>query len=350
MNYFLSFEHDSAEARRTAFPTKQREHPTPQVGWHPDLKIKEADGIVDAMCLEDSLQVKQGYYKLKSENVKIFYRSYRPSNIRDVSHGIVLCHGYTDHLDYTIRQVALTMATLNSAHVFTFDIPGHGRSDGLWCLINDWNHMVKQIAEMVETIFCKEMRDNGKPVFCWGYSQGGALAIHLCMSHQYLFKGAILLSPMCEVAAKPGPWLEGLLNAISYIAGSFPLVPTSDNSINVWKDPKIHHSFKLGPHKNLLAYPGNPRFATARELLLACNEIGRRAKNEMKTPFLILHGTDDKVCPQKASKQFHKTAPVKDKTFISLPGVWHGLLTENIVQHYKYQFDWINRRTVMTEP
>jgi len=62
------------------------------------------------------------------------------------------------------------------------------------------------------------------------------MAIHLCMSHRYLFKGAILLSPMCDLAGKPGSWMINVLLLISYFIGSFPLTPTADNSRNVYKD------------------------------------------------------------------------------------------------------------------
>jgi len=160
---------DTAEARRNAFPTMihKRSHPAPQVAWHPALKIRKLpNGLLDDERVEKSLQAEQGYYTIRNNDVRIFWKSYRPKKLEDVTYAVVLCHGYGDHCDYQSRQYAMTHAALNKAWTFTLDYPGHGRSDGLWAYIGDWALLIKQIAEVVEKTFVPMVQQLGKPMFC----------------------------------------------------------------------------------------------------------------------------------------------------------------------------------------
>jgi len=114
-------------------------------------------------------------------------------------------------------QTALTISTLNNAWVFTFDYPGQGRSDGLWGYLGDWNLLIRQSAEVIENVFLLQIQVIDVPMFCIGLSQGGAVAIHLCMLRPNLFKGAVLLAPMCGISdvMKPPPLVVKVFVLIS---------------------------------------------------------------------------------------------------------------------------------------
>jgi len=345
---FLTHKWDTATARRRIFPvgTKKRSHSSPQVNWHPRLKIqKQADGFVDGRNIENSLSVEHGYYTTLT-GVKLFWQSHRPKRLEDVTHIVVNCHGYGDHCDYGVRQTALTLAALNSAWVFSYDMPGHGRSDGLWALIDDWRNMILQVAELVECCFLPKTDELQKPVFCWGESLGGAVAIHLCMCRPEIFKGVVLSSPMCGIAddIKPPELVVKALIFLSSFAGTLPITPAKDQSPLVWKDPNDYHSIVLGPQQNFLNYRMKARLATARELLRGSTEIIERASTEMKTPFLIIHGDSDYVCPIEMSRKFHRNALVEDKMLKEVSGGWHAVFTSDIEKIYQDAFDWINKR------
>merc|ERR1719317_1844469 len=184
-----------------------------------------------------------------------------------------------------VRQQAMTTAALNNAWAFTLDFPGHGRSDGLWGYIPDWALMIEQIAEVVQNVFLPKVEKTGKPVFCWGESQGGAVAIHLCMLRPKLFKGVVLVCPMCDIAddVKPPEIVVQALIFVSKFAGTLPVMPSNDHMKLVWKDSRFYDSVVVGPSKNKLSYKGKPRLATARELLRGSLEIIRRCETEMTT-------------------------------------------------------------------
>lgn len=349
---FLKLKLDTAEVRRKVFPPMlagKRSHPSPQTCWHPALKIsKNLDGSVDDVSLERRLDYKRGFYHAKRGGVKIFWQSWRPKTLEKVSHGMVVCHGYGDHSDYGERQKSMTFALLNNAWVFTFDYPGHGRSDGLWGLISDWKLLIAQIAETIEEVFLPKLSAIKKPLFCLGTSQGGAAAIHLCMYRPKLFRGLLLLCPMCDVAdeVKPSAVVTNALVFFSKIAGKLPVSPVRDFTILIFKNPKEYELQKVGPYRNLLCYSGKPRLATSRELLFASIEIIQRAALDFRTPFLLVHGDCDQVCPIEKSKEFYEKAGVEDKTFEEISGGWHFLFDpiHNPERTYGLMFNWINQR------
>jgi len=348
---FLRHTWDKSEARRKSFPVLdgRRSHPAPQVCWHPALKIKkQANGLIDDERVENSLHREAGIYRSKLSGISLYWQSYRPKNVKDVTHGVVILHGYGNHCDYNIRQYALTLAALNNAWVFTFDSPGHGRSDGLWALISDWNLFIEEGAEIVRSVFLPELSKLNRPVFCWGESQGGAVAIHMAMSSPKLFRGLVLSCPMCGIAdeVKPPSFLIGILLTAARFAGRLPVTPSNkDISLLMYKDQEVYQSMKVGVNRNLLLYQGKTRLATARELLRGSSDIIRRAATEMVTPFFLLHGDCDYVCPIQKSKEFYENAAVEDKSFEVVRGGWHGLLhNHNTEKTYALIFNWINQR------
>jgi len=346
---YWKFPLDTAESRRQLFPVtdSKRSHTTIQISWHPELNItKKSDGLVDVERVENNLHCERGYYTTKEGGVQIFWQSYRPKRLEDVTKALVMLHGYSDHCDYSIRQHAMTWATLNNTWVFTLDYPGHGRSDGLWALIEDWGVLIGQIAEVVDNIFIPEVQKIQTPLFCWGGSQGGAVAIHLCMSRPDLFLGALLISPMCGFGddVKPSPCAIKCLTCVSKLLGWLPVVPGRDHSTLIFEDQEIYESVDSGPQCNKLNYRGKPRLATGRELLRATLEIGTRSKSEMTTAFLVVHGDNDALCPIEETRKFYDMAPVEDKMFKEIPGGWHAIIEHDVPGIHQLLFDWVNKR------
>jgi len=152
---------------------------------------------------------------------------------------------------------------------------------------------------------------------------------------------------MCDVAdeVKPPPVLVNALILASKFAGSLPVVPSKDHRKLIWKNPKIYDSIVIGPCRNKLNYTGKPRLATARELLRGSTEIICRSEIEMTTPFLLIHGDSDYVCPIEKSREFYKKAAVDDKTFENIAGAWHGVISEDPERIFELVFNWINKRT-----
>jgi len=71
---------------------------------------------------------------------------------------------------------------------------------------------------------------------------------------------------------------------------------------------------------------------------------------EMKTPFIVMHGTGDVVTTHEASIDLYNAAsvPEEDKKIVICEGAWHGVLwaepEEDIEKNWQVMLDWINSR------
>lgn len=69
---------------------------------------------------------------------------------------------------------------------------------------------------------------------------------------------------------------------------------------------------------------------------------------QVSLPFLVLHGEQDKVTDQSASKELFEVASSKDKDLKLYPGMWHGLLygepLENINIVFRDIINWLDKR------
>lgn len=69
---------------------------------------------------------------------------------------------------------------------------------------------------------------------------------------------------------------------------------------------------------------------------------------QVSLPFLVLHGEEDKVTDQSASKELFEVASSKDKDLKLYPGMWHGLLygepLENINIVFRDIINWLDKR------
>jgi hypothetical protein len=76
-----------------------------------------------------------------------------------------------------------------------------------------------------------------------------------------------------------------------------------------------------------------------------------RDSSKSKSPLLVLHGDDDKVCDFKASETFVQSYGVQDKEFEIMKGYRHDLYNElDREQVFQKIITWINQRLVKYEP
>ena len=67
----------------------------------------------------------------------------------------------------------------------------------------------------------------------------------------------------------------------------------------------------------------------------------------MKTPYLLLHGAEDKICSPEGSKDFHKLSASDDKTLTIVESGLHNLYLEKEEirnQASMATMDWIKQR------
>jgi len=134
-----------------------------------------------------------------------------------------------------------------------------------------------------------------------------------------------LIAPMCKIADKVRP-PDAVIKILLFLAKYLPSLSATPSDMDdslVFKDK----DFLAKVNKNPIKYSGRPRLATAAELFTSTVEMEQKM-TQVKTPFIVMHGTEDVVTTPEASKDLYDAAALaeSDKTLILLEGQWHGIL------------------------
>ncbi|MCO5573209.1 hypothetical protein L7F22_026977 [Adiantum nelumboides] len=131
---------------------------------------------------------------------------------------------------------------------------------------------------------------------------------------------------MCGISPsfQPPRALVSLLGVAAAVIPTWPIVPTKAIPQVSFKEPWKLQLVLKDPARITL----KPRPATALAFLGAVAEIEQRVE-EIKAPFLVVHGEEDVVCdPEGVRKLYEKASSSSDKTLKMYEGMWHQLVGE----------------------
>ena len=223
-------------------------------------------------------------------NTVFFGQYYKSEKVNGV---IILVHGMGEHSsrygDYLIPKFLE-----HGISVITYDQFGHGKTGGK----KGHNPNFEALLETV-TIIKNKANDifGDVPFFLYGHSMGGNVVLNYALRKEHNFKGIIATSPFLRISFEPPAWKLSIGKIIQKIAPSITmpneLDPThlSRDSHEVKKyidDPLVHN--KISPNYSLTFFE--------------TGEWAIRKAQELQTPTLVVHGTDDKITDHKASKEF----------------------------------------------
>ncbi|EKX37795.1 hypothetical protein GUITHDRAFT_158560 [Guillardia theta CCMP2712] len=263
-------------------------------------------------------------YFTSSRGLRLFTRTMTPT---DPPRGaILICHGYGDHLRWFLCDTMVKF--VEAGFVVTgLEMEGHGWSDGNIAMLDNFELALQDVFE-----YLKHMQKKFSELrwLIFGESMGGMVAIRASIEAQKQgwegepVHGAILQAPMCTIAPemKPSEFMVGALRVLSHIIPSVPMVPSDISVEKMIRRPDMLAVGKANP----LCYVGLPRLATARELYDATLKLDSEME-QMKTPFLVLHGSADVITNIEGSRALHARAgcsPEK-KTIKVYEDAWHAL-------------------------
>ncbi|CAI5532642.1 unnamed protein product [Closterium sp. Naga37s-1] len=220
-------------------------------------------------------------------------------------------------------------------------------SQGLHAYIPRFDTIIDDVVEFTDALRASPALSS-LPVFLYGESMGGAVAIKTHWRRPDAFRGAVLLSPMCKIAEElmpppmvvsaflalsgvipkiaeelmPPPMVVSAFLALNSVIPKVKMVPGKDISDIGMRDLANRKRAKDNP----MSIRGPARVGTAVSLLRTTQEIGPRMK-ELSLPCFILHGSADVVTDPALSKELHAAASSTDKTLKIYEGSWHGLTT-----------------------
>jgi acylglycerol lipase len=253
---------------------------------------------------------------------------------RTAKGAVVIVHGIRDHaLRYAI--LADSLAGQGFA-VYAQDMRGHARSGGSRQRFESIRQLVEDIDVEVSEV---QSRNPGLPVFMYGHSLGGLVTAHYALTYPEKTKGIVLSGPALKLLPGIGGFKKGLARIFSFLIPSLPAQYVDDSQfVRELKAKAGMQTDSLIDHSNLPA-------RSAAAALSAIDEIQKRME-EIRTPFLALHGKADKATNIEGSQELYRRGQSPDKTLKLYEHMFHDLMHEperDVV--ISDVIAWLNMRT-----
>jgi len=284
-----------------------------------------------------------------ADGTSIFCQIVRPVGCVP-SHVFVFLHGYTQQSDLHLEFVC-SFARQGAVAVL-IDLPSHGRSDGLLCYIPDWWSWVNVIWDVLDAVLppLRKQAEKSLPVFAAGVSLGGGLLACLAIQRPTFFDGIMLIAPMLSVSdeVKPPMIVEKIFKyVLKPCMPTLPLTPGKDVAQFEFRVPEQGEALATC---NPLSMQGlQPRLASAYEFVFTFPDWLKEQRGNLRTPFLVLHGTADKITDPNTSQDLYDHACATDKTIKLYEGAFHVELLQCLPGGSKLiGMEWLPEQVDMT--
>jgi acylglycerol lipase len=279
------------------------------------------EGIVS---VDESLLSTSTWYTSARDGSVRFVRQWRSSKKAISEHrGLLLVsHGYGDNCDGISARVSTELAAQGFV-VRCMDHVGHGRSDGLFGLVADFQSMVD---DFVEFALAQHADVVGLPAFVYGDSMGGAVALLAAMDERLddVVRAFVFAKPMVgiDAARKPPEALVAVLHRLAPLVPWLPGFAHNDMAAACFR----REQDKEVARRSLLGFGAHHRFGrlgTGAALFDAVERI-ERAEARFSRPFLLVQGRSDTLtCPESAER-FYRNAASADKHLEWIEGALHA--------------------------
>jgi acylglycerol lipase len=249
------------------------------------------------------------------DGLRLFEQEWSPEGTPKA--GVVIVHGYGEH---TGRYVHVAEElTRNGYAVSTFDLRGHGRSQG------DPRTFVRSFDEHLDDLerFLSRVRErhSGRPLFLFGHSMGGTIATLFAIARQPEIRGLLLSGASLKLSDNYSPSLITLAKIISLVLPKLRLIKLDASAVS--RDAEVVREYVTDP----LVYHGGIPARTGAEMNRAMERIRQRMET-LEVPLLIMHGTCDLLADPEGSRQLYDRAESDDKDLRLYEGLYHEILNE----------------------
>lgn len=251
---------------------------------------------------------------LTSDKSELFARHWESDNPKS---GLIFIHGFAEHSGrYDKLAFELTKSGISC---FSFDLPGHGKSQGKRGYIKDFDLYYNSISIFIELI---QNRNRGLPLFLFGHSLGGLLAFRFVQKLQpKAISGVILSSPLFGLALSIPKIKKIMLPAMKFIIPKLTL----NNEI----DPTLlSHDQHIV--KDYINDPLVHRCASAPFFYNLLDEMGKALQKApmWQYPILLQHAGEDKIVDISATEKVCSVIHPKWITKIEYKGFYHEIFNE----------------------
>jgi len=225
-------------------------------------------------------------------------------------------HGYAEHSG-RYDELATWYARRGLA-VHAYDHRGHGRSEGARCHVDRFEQLLDDLDRVLERA---REEHPGLPVILLGHSMGGLVVAAFLADRRPAIAAAVTSG--AALAVGPGASRTRLAAArlLRRVTPRLALGSGLDPR-GLSRDPEVVRRYLEDP---LVYRTMTPSLAV--ELITTIPRVAARAV-EVQVPLLLLHGSDDPLCPIEGSRAFHGGLQVPGSGFRAYPGLRHEIFNE----------------------
>jgi alpha-beta hydrolase superfamily lysophospholipase len=264
------------------------------------------------------------------DGIQLFCRAWLAEKPKSM---IAFVHGLGEHSG-RYAHVA-DFFNKNEYSFFAFDNRGHGQSEGKRGHAPNYDSYLYDIDVFLDYVTAQSA---GKPIFLYGHSMGGNLALNYILKRKSTIKGLIVSGPWIQLAFQPKPVLVTVGKLMRSMVPGF----TQDSGLvqaHISKDSSVVEAYKNDPlvHSKITA-------SASMSLLEAAAFLDSYA-GLMPVPALIMHAREDLLTSQPASEAFSKrvSGPI---TYKKWEGMYHEIHNEpQKLEVLNYMLGWLERES-----
>lgn len=265
------------------------------------------------------------------DNLKLYGKGWEPEG--DPRAVVCLVHGVGEHCS---RYDHMAKAFNRAGYaLIAFDLRGHGRSEGKRGHAPDYTALMADITQLLETA---KQRCPNVPVFLYGHSLGGNLAIHYALRHHPEFAGVVASAPLLRLAYKPPAWKTGMLRLMHLLRINCS-IPRGLDDAALSRDINVARTYRNDPltHGRITAQLAID--------MLRNGEWNLQHAAEFPCPLLLMHGEADRITSAEASIEF--AAQLEHKCTLKIwKGLYHEIHNEpEKEQVFDYVLAWMDQRS-----
>jgi alpha-beta hydrolase superfamily lysophospholipase len=261
------------------------------------------------------------------DGLKLFAQSWIPDDGPRAA--FCLVHGLGEHSGRYVELVASLVE--NGFAVFSFDLRGHGRSEGQRGHAPDFNSFMDDIDLLVS--YAAEQYPD-KPSFIYGHSLGGLLVLNYALRRTPDVSGVISSSPGLRSELTDQKLKVNLSKVLGSVWPTLSL-PSGLDASKISRDPMVVEAYRNDP---LVSDQVSVGFAKGS--IEAIDWVYDHA-SEFSLPLLLMHGTADELCYAHGTEEFCDRVP-SNCTLKLWDGYFHELHHEpGKEQVFEYLLNWM---------
>lgn len=252
--------------------------------------------------------------------LKLFYQRWIP-NAPKPGANLVLHHGLGEHSDRYGNILSMLEGT--GVTIYSYDVRGHGRSEGKQGLAGDVYHLADDLGVFLELI--QKEYGVSNPIL-YGHSMGGAVVLaYVGASKANQDKVKAVVATGSSLGVEKNCYQSIMSGLLSCLRGCIPnttlpagleidLLTNDKNVVAAFKSDKLTHDMIGISLAFSLLEDGQKRVIPS-------------AKN-MMLPVFLGHGEKDVITDPNGTKDYYENCASKDKTLKIYPGLLHEIHNE----------------------